>query len=102
MNKKIYIFFMVTAIFSSSQAKDLDSLLENYSDAISEKIEDKVKSINENLTDEIDKFGRKFIIPIDNDDKENRYKKDDDDDKSNRYNKKYYDKDDDDDDDNDD
>lgn len=98
MNKKIFIFFMITTIFTSLQAKDLESLLDNYSEAISEKIEDKVKSINENIVNEIDKFGRNFIIPTENDDKENRYQNDDKDDK---YSKNR-DNDDDDDDDNDD
>lgn len=68
MNKRFFVFFMTIVIFTNLQAKELEDLLDNYSDTISEKIEDKIKIINENIVNEIDKFEKNFIIPTENND----------------------------------
>lgn len=91
MNKRFFVFFITIAIFTNLQAKELEDLLENYSDTISEKIEDKIKIINENIVNEIDKFGKNFIIPIENDDDDGKSEK------SSSHQNKYNDDDDDDD-----
>lgn len=95
MNKKIFIFLMITIIFTNLEAKDLESLFDNYSEAISQKIEDKVNSVNDTIVNEIDNFGRNFITPYEeNDNEKNKYQEDDDDDKN--YYRRNEDKDDDD------
>lgn len=82
MNKKIFIFLMITIIFTNLEAKDLESLFDNYSEAISQKIEDKVNSVNDTIVNEIDNFGRNFITPYEeNNNEKNKYQDDDDDDK---------------------
>lgn len=83
MNKKIFIFLMITIIFTNLEAKDLESLFDNYSEAISQKIEDKVNSVNDTIVNEIDNFGRNFITPYEeNDNEKNKDQEDDDDDKN--------------------
>lgn len=86
MNKRSFVLFMTIAIFTNLQAKELEDLLQNYSDTISEKIEDKI--INENIVNEIDKFGKPFIENNADDDKNEKFsnhqtKNDDEDDDSN-------------------
>lgn len=89
MNKKIFIFLMITIIFTNLEAKDLESLFDNYSEAISRKIEDKVNSVNDTIVNEIDNFGRNFITPYEeNDNEKNKYQEEDDDDDKDY--KKYY------------
>lgn len=85
MNKKIFIFLMITIIFNNLEAKDLESLFDNYSEAISQKIEDKVNTVNDTIVNEIDNFGRNFITPYEENNNENNKYQDDDKD----Y-KKYY------------
>lgn len=73
---------MTTIIFTNLKAKDLESLFDNYSEAISQKIEDKVNSVNDTIVNEIDNFGRNFITPYEeNNNEKNKYQDDDDDDK---------------------
>lgn len=101
MNKKIFIFLMITIIFTNLEAKDLESLFDNYSEAISQKIEDKVNSVNDTIVNKIDNFGRNFITPYEEDNNEkNKYQEDEEDDKN--YYRRNEDKNDDDDEEDDD
>lgn len=101
MNKNFFIFLMITIIFTNLEAKDLESLFDNYSEAISQKIEDKVNSVNDTIVNEIDNFGRNFITPYEkNNNEKNKYQEEDDKDYKNYY-RRNEDKDDDDDEDDD-
>lgn len=104
MNKNFFIFLMITIIFTNLEAKDLESLFDNYSEAISQKIEDKVNSVNDTIVNEIDNFGSNFITPYEeNNNEKNKYQEEDDNDKDYKnYYRRNEDKDDDNDDEDDD
>lgn len=97
MNKKIFTFLMITIIFTNLEAKDLESLFDNYSEAISQKIEDKVNTVNDTIVNEIDNFGRNFITPYEENNNENNKYQDDDDKDYKKYYRRNEDNDDDDD-----
>ncbi|MGL5021916.1 MAG: hypothetical protein ACRDDK_06510 [Cetobacterium sp.] len=93
MNKKIFIFLMGTIIFTNLESKDLESkdlesLFDNYSEAVSQRIDDKVKSINDTIVNKIDSFGKNFIIPYEeNSDEKNKFQEEDSDYRKNNYRK---------------
>lgn len=88
---------MITIIFTNLEAKDLESLFDNYSEAISQKIEDKVNTVNDTIVNEIDNFGRNFITPYEENNNENNKYQDDDDKDYKKYYRRNEDNDDDDD-----